>query len=64
MLFNMAMRHGGILDPSKFTRSQLSGVLYEHALLEAIINFLNSTLLKFIFSNFPSIFKLQFKRIQ
>ena len=42
MLFNMAMRHGGILDPSKFTRSQLSGVLYEHALLEAIINFLNS----------------------
>ena len=36
MLFNMAMRHDSPLNPSEFTRSQVEGILYEHAVIEGL----------------------------
>lgn len=39
MLFHQAMRHNGILAPGNYTRSQLSGLLYEHALVGAFKDF-------------------------
>lgn len=36
MLFNIAMRHMGPLNPSDFTRSQIEGILYEHAVIDGM----------------------------
>lgn len=36
MLFHMAMRHNSPLTPSNFTKSQLEGVLYEHAVVDGL----------------------------
>lgn len=41
MLFNMAMRYTGPLNPSDFTRSQIEGILYEHAVIDGLQKYFN-----------------------
>lgn len=42
MLFAMGMRHHNNLTPSEFAKSQLKGVMYEHAFLGALKNYFES----------------------
>ena len=42
MLFAMGMRHYNNLTPSEFVKSQLRGIMYEHAFLDALENYFKS----------------------
>ena len=42
MLFAMGMRHHNSLTPSEFVKSQLKGIMYEHAFLEALEKYFKS----------------------